>query len=463
MKKIFFEVGHLDKRCYDKFGLNEDILMEHASSAMEMVIRKKFKKNSSILIVSGVGNNGADGMALARLLYKDYNVNLFIPFGIKSSMAKLQFDRINKLGITIISRIKKKYDIIVDALFGSGLNKLLDSSSIRLIKKMNKINAYKIACDIPSGININGVPSPIAFIANMTITMGALKISLFNDLAKDYVGKIKVADLGISEKLYQINSNFYLLQKKDLKLPVRTTKNSNKGTYGHLNIIAGEKEGASILSAMAGFYFGSGLVSIISQQKITLPPYIMNENCLSYNVSAIGVGMGLGKIYDKKMLLNDIPKVIDADLFYDKFILELLKQSKIVLTPHPKEFISLLKLTDIDNIDIQTLQQDRFNYVLKFCQKYPNVVLVLKGANIVIGYKDKLYINRFGTNNLSKGGSGDVLSGLIASLLSQGYDSLYSAINGTLALTLASKNYKNNNYSLTPISLIKYIKKMKIL
>jgi hydroxyethylthiazole kinase-like uncharacterized protein yjeF len=177
MKKVFLEVGSLDKRCYEQFGLTEDILMEHASSYMEQIIRKKFKKNSSILIVSGVGNNGADGIALARLLYKDYKVSLFLPFGLRSHMAKLQFDRISKIGITIVSKIGKKYDIIVDALFGSGLNKPLDNSSIRLINKLNKLNAYKIACDIPSGININGTPKPIAFKANLTISMGALKLA----------------------------------------------------------------------------------------------------------------------------------------------------------------------------------------------------------------------------------------------------------------------------------------------
>jgi hydroxyethylthiazole kinase-like uncharacterized protein yjeF len=170
--------------------------------------------------------------------------------------------------------------------------------------------------------------------------------------------------------------------------------------------------------------------------------------------------MGLGKRYDKSFIENNIPKVIDANLFYDKNILTILEQNNIVLTPHPKEFCSLLKISGIDDIDISTLQNDRFKYLSLFCKKYPKVVLLLKGANVLIAQNNKIYINQFGDATLSKGGSGDVLSGLIGGLLAQGYSSLDATICGSLAHSLAIAKYDNNNYSLNPYDLIELVKKL---
>ena len=469
MKKLFTQVGDLDKRCYNEFGLNEDILMEHAASSIEQFIRKKFKKNSKILIVCGPGNNGADGITLSRLLYGDFKIELLLLYSVKSPMAKLQLNRLNKIhsiyndkNFSITSNLKpKSYNLIVDCLFGSGLNKNLKADVIDLIEKLNNIDCFKLACDIPTGINIDGIPSPIAFKANLTITMGGDKLANYSDFAKDYVGKVKIANLGISKDIYESKTNYFLLEKKDLVLPIRKNKNSNKGSFGHLNIIVGEKKGASILAGLAAFNFGVGLVSLISKQELEIPPILMQSKTLSKNINAIAAGMGLGNNFEEKLLLNNIPKVIDADLFYNEFILELLKQDKIILTPHPKEFSSLLRLTGVAKVDTNEIQENRFKLALLFSKIYPKAILVLKGANIIIAHNEKLYINKYGKNNLSKGGSGDVLAGLIASLLAQGYDMLEAAINGSLAFSLASKGYKKNNYSLTPFDLIKKIKVLK--
>ena len=461
MQKVFDELNSLDKRCYTKFALSEDILMEHASNAMASYISKNYANKKSILIVCGSGNNGADGVTLARLLYKKYKIKLYLPFGTKSNMSQIQFKRIELLGIKPIKKIKKA-DIIVDCLFGTGLNKNLNEQSIQIIKKLNLKKSIKIACDIPSGINCLGQISTLVFKADITITMGALKTSLFQDVAKDYVGKIMVANLGVQRKIYETSTNTYLLDKKDLILPFRNISNANKGDFGHLNVICGSKIGASIIASKAGFAFGAGIVSMISDSKVNIPSYIMQSTSISHNCTAIAIGMGLGS-YDKEklkqILNNDIKKVIDADLFYEKDILSALNQ-ELVLTPHPKEFCSLLKLCEIDNIDIKTLQNNRFYYVKRFCAKYPRIILVLKGANVLIAQNKNIYINTFGNQILAKGGSGDVLSGLIASLLAQGYNALHSAINASLAHTLASANYKKNNYALTPLDLIEEIKKL---
>ncbi len=461
MKKLFYEVGSLDKRCYEKFSLTEDLLMEHASLSIYSYIDKNVKRSKSILIVCGPGNNGADGIALARLLYLKYDVNLYIPFGVKSKMAILQLKRVKLLGINIIKEFSSS-DVVIDCLFGSGLNKDLDKDSELIIDSMNSLNALKIACDIPSGINNKGQVTKKAFEAKITITMGALKVSLYTDIAKEYVGKIIVSNLGIQRDVYESNTNIYLLEKSDIKLPFRDKKNSHKGDFGHLNVIAGCKKGAGIIASKAAFSFGAGLVSIVCHEEIHLPSYIMQTHSISNNCSAIAIGMGLGNYENeeiKSILSKDIPLIIDADLFHEEIILDVLEKN-VVLTPHPKEFCSLLKISGIDNIDIKTLQDNRFFYVEKFCKKYPNIVLLLKGANVLISKDNKIYVNCFGNSNLSKAGSGDVLSGLIGSLLSQGYDPLHATINSSLAHALASNNYKRNNYSLIPDDLIQEIEKL---
>ena len=461
MQKIFDEVNSLDKRCYEKFALSEDILMEHAASNMYDFIESKFEENKSILIVCGSGNNGADGIALARLLHKKYDVNLYLAKEPKSTMAKIQLQRAKSLDIKIVKEIFEA-DIIVDCLFGSGLNKQLDTDDTSLLENLNSFNSYKIACDIPSGIDNLGQVKTIAFEADTTITMGALKTSLFSDIAKDYVGEIIVANLGVQREVYEIETNKYLLDESDMKLPFRNKKNAHKGTYGHLNVYVGDKKGAGIISSKAAFGFGAGLVSAVSHEKLELPYHIMQTQNISENCTAIAIGMGLGKCETneiKEILKNNIPKIIDADLFYDKIVLECFNQ-EVVLTPHPKEFVSLLKLCDIANITIDELQNNRFLYVEKFCQKYPNVVLLLKGTNVIISQKDKLYVNSFGSAVLSKGGSGDVLSGLIGSLLAQGYKPLDSAITASLAHAIAGSNYSKNNYSLIPSDLVEEVKKL---
>lgn len=461
MQNIYYEVGSLDKKCYEKFALTEDILMEHAASSMANFIENKFEEKASVLIVAGPGNNGADGIALARLLHKKYDIKLYLPFGTKSSMAKLQEKRAKLLAVPFIDSIVES-DIIVDCLFGSGLNKDLDETSLSIINSLNKQDSYKLSCDIPSGINIKGQINQEAFYADTTITMGALKVALFSDEAKDYVGKIKVVNLGVQRSVYEEDTNIYLLDKEDMKLPFRNKKNAHKGSYGHLNVIAGCKMGAGVIAAKAAFGFGAGLVSVVSHEDIDLPYHIMQTHFISDKCTAIAIGMGLGK-YEinevEKILAKDISTIIDADLFYEEIILDKL-QKDVVLTPHPKEFCALLNLCKIAHIKVDELQKNRFEYVTKFCNKYPNVTLLLKGANTLIGKDKNIYINSFGSAVLSKGGSGDVLSGLIASLLAQGYDSLDASITASLAHALAAQNYKKNNYSLIPADLVEEVKKL---
>jgi len=458
--KLFKDVSNLDKKCYEHYLMSEDLLMEHAALGLKEAVLKDHKK---ILIVSGAGNNGADGIALSRLL-GDKDVNLYLPYGAKSDMAKLQLKRAKSVGVKIVDCIDEEFDLIVDALFGSGLNKELNQDSIDLIESLNQKDGFKLSCDIPSGIDLRGNPLPIAFRADLTVTMGGYKEALFSDMAKDFVGEIRRANLGVANSLYEGESDTFLLEKSDISLPVRSQKNTHKGDFGHLCVVAGKMPGAGIISAKSALAFGAGKVTVVENEPYEIPYELMQSSHLPSKITAIAIGMGLGNRYDDEYLSSflfqeDIAMLIDADLFYNPIIKKVLQNKKdLVLTPHPREFVELLKITDIANISTDTLQKNRLEYARKFSQIYPNATLLLKGANVIISQNKKIYINPHGTNVLSKGGSGDVLSGMIAALLAQGYSSLDATINGSLAHSLAGASYTKNNYSLTPLDLIEAIK-----
>lgn len=436
MQNLYTQTTSLDQRARVEFALSEVLMMEHAAMGMERIIRECFPHDSTILIVCGPGNNGADGRILARLLEGNYTVSM-------------KHDA------------HQRYDVIVDALFGSGLARPLDSLTQELINTLNKTDAFKIACDVPTGLYANGALDTHVFKADVTVAMGALKLGMFSDVAKEVVGEIHVCNLGISRVRYEVPSPWQLLDLSDLQLPHRTHTSTHKGSYGHLSLICGEKIGASVIAGSAALRFGSGLVSLITCENIVIPHELMQSHSLPPTTTAIALGMGLGTEFCdeelRKLLDNTHPLVLDADIFAHPLFAKLLDRHLTVITPHPKEFTQVLRLTGIADIDVTTLQNDRFTYAQRFCSAFPNTVLVLKGANVIIGSNDCFYINPHGTVALAKGGSGDVLSGLIGALLAQGYMPLDAAIHASLAHTLGAQKFTKNNYALTPFDLIESI------
>jgi len=463
MHPIFKEKRTLDERCYTTFKLSPEILMEHASIALAKAVAKKLSRKSKALFVCGAGNNGADGIAAARLLHKRYDVAIYLPCAPSSNLAKLQLERALSIGVPVLNTLGEA-DVYVDALFGSGLNRPLDAKSEALITMLNAQKGYKIACDIPSGLYDSRKPSSVCFCAHETIAMGALCFTLLRDDAKDVVGNIRVASLGVARECYETPSTAFLLQKKDLVLPIRKQKNTHKGTFGHVAILSGAKEGAAVLAGMGAFHFGAGLVSLVGKTIKKAPVYLMETTQLPTNTSVIVAGMGLEMPFDVQtirafLLENTLPLVIDASLCHHALLLEILASKKpCVLTPHPKEFCSLLKLTCKEDIDIETLQANRFSYAQMWSERFPHVVLLLKGANTIIAYGGHMYVNAFGTQALAKGGSGDVLAGMIGALIAQGYSLQNAAISASLAHALVSQKLTCNNFSLTPIDICKGLK-----
>jgi len=448
LQKLYDEVATLDQRCYEKFALTPDLLMEHAAEGMAHFIRENFAKKSSVVIVCGSGNNGADGIALSRLLHLDYGVKLLHAKMPRSEMAKQQKQRSNAIGVEECSTVEE-CDILVDALVGTGFKGEFSSELLALVQSMNASKAYKIACDVPSGYQ---------FLADTTLTMGALKKEIYLDKNKEFIGEVKVLDLGVAREVYETDSNSYLLDLDDLKLPHRDKKDTHKGSFGHLACIGGEKVGASVLCAQSALRFGSGLVTIVGGNSSNIPYSIMSSELLPDTTTALAIGMGLGGTYSNRgldaFLDNDYPLIADADILHMDRLQDLLKRKNIVITPHPKEFVSVLKISKTVDISVSQLQKNRFKYVELFCQMYPNVTLILKGANVIVGQKDMFFVNPHGTSKLAKGGSGDVLSGLVGSLLAQRYEPLHAAINASLAHSQLALNYTAADYSLTPDDLI---------
>ena len=547
MQNIYTDTRVLDRAAVSRFGLTEDILMENAARALENeVVRACTDRTADIrvncspvsecrvLIAAGGGDNGGDGWALARRLnggtIEDFSCSVAVleVFPPKSQACMRQAERARSAGVPVIRNFSrtdfiKNYHVIVDCIFGSGFHGPLNDKIEKLIAALNKADYFKIACDVPSGIDSKGCGTT-AFCADITVCMGALKTVLFSDFAKNHTGKIITAPLGIPSSLFesggksgknakaaelaQISATAepvapaafgsempaaFLLEASDMRLPERLLSSVHKGDFGHAAVYTGEKPGAGIIAACAAFRCGAGLVSLVSPAgqsapavkagqnalpPYAIPPYLMQSADLPEKTSAVAAGMGFGRNDDWGAaeraaalcaLLNErrsLPCVLDADLFYCAEIKQLLKArpSGLVLTPHPREFQSLLLLCGLANISVEQIVKNRLELVKDFCSVHPGAVLLLKGANMTIGYcpekggkkagrKNEVYINTFGMPCLAKGGSGDVLAGLVCAFLAQKYEPLDAAIQSSLLLA-ASSRLQKSSYSSTPFTLI---------
>ncbi|WRF08400.1 NAD(P)H-hydrate dehydratase [Helicobacter pylori] len=466
MLSVYEKVDALDKRAIEELLLSEDILMENAAMALERAVLQNASLGAKVIILCGSGDNGGDGYALARRLVGRFKTLVFEMKRAKSPMCQLQKERAKKAGVVIKAYEENalnhnlECDVLIDCVIGSnfkgGLEPFLNFESL------SQKARFKIACDIPSGIDSKGRVDKGAFKADLTISMGAIKSCLLSDRAKDYIGELKVGHLGVFNPIYEIPTDTFLLEKSDLKLPLRDKKNAHKGDYGHAHILLGKHSGAGLLSALSALSFGSGVVSVQALEcEITSNnkplELVFCENFPNL-LNAFALGMGLENIpKDFKKWLELAPCVLDAGVFYHKEVLQALEK-EVILTPHPKEFLSLLKLVGI-NISMLELLDNKLEIARDFSQKYPKVVLLLKGANTLIAHQGQVFINILGSVALAKAGSGDVLAGLILSLLSQNYTPLEAAINASLAHALAGLEFKNN-YALTPLDLIEKIKRL---
>ncbi|RAZ53982.1 NAD(P)H-hydrate dehydratase [Campylobacter hyointestinalis] len=456
MKNLYFDSDKFDKNAISSYFMSELILQENAANGVANLIKNKLELGSKILIICGGGNNASDAIAVARMLEGDYECKLFFTTSNLNENCKTQLKIAKQIGVKICENLSLDgVKCVVDGIFGSGLNKNLNNEISQILNLINDFKALKIAIDFPSGLEKNGRILGACFKADFTITMGVRKLGLYSDAAKDFVGEIVCSNLGICESKFARENGDFLLELDDLTLPKREILNTNKGDFGHAFVACGELSGAAKICAKAALKMGSGRVSLVNlnKQNINLDEEIMQKDSFK-GADAIAVGMGLGKAkFDINEIL-DIPCVVDADMFYKKEILSLLHKDDAILTPHPKEFASLLNIAEFGNFSIEDVQRSRFELAREFSKRF-SPVLILKGANVIIAKNGVLYVSNLGTPSLAVAGSGDALCGILLGFLAQGFSPLDASLNGVLAHQKTALSYKANSYSFTPNDIIK--------
>ena len=278
--------------------------------------------------------------------------------------------------------------------------------------------------------------------------------------------KDKLGEISCSRPEFYTNGDLRLLRESDLRLPTRVVQNVNKGSFGHVSVVMGDKPGAGIIAATAAFAFGAGLVTLVCPARPVCCPYqLMDSPAPPEATNALALGMGLG-MPSREILAwldahPDVPCVFDADILKYKGIESLIQSRRqVVLTPHPKEFATLLSLCGLGEYTTAQIAEKRFDLVRKFCAKFPQAVLILKGANSLIAQGVKVSVNTLGSPCLAKGGSGDVLAGLVAALLAQHYTLYDAAVSASLAHALASRRVECS-YGMTPFELIEKVKELE--
>ena len=459
-------------KAMDKYAVEHGtpgtVLMENAGDAVVRVLRLFVCElgNKSVLVLSGTGNNGGDGFVAARLL-KQFckSIAVAVPLGLpKSAEAAEMYRKLS--GITIIEDYNEtleeaeKSDIVIDAVYGTGFNGALTDKMRELFSKINRMNnVVVISIDVPSGVCADSGNVDCAVRADYTISLVALKYCHYLFPASEYCGHVTIADIKMPQEAISSQTCASFLSDQlfvDGKIPFRR-RNTHKGTYGTLACVCGSygMTGAAYMSVCAAVRTGAGLVVLfvpdcihdVLSVKLTEPIlkkypsadetsrysyiYDISKECNKGNGCLIGCG--LGRSADSKFLVEQLvesclcPIVLDADGIYAiRHRKDLIKnrRNSTVVTPHPGEMAMLLGIT------VNEVESNRIDIARSFSREY-NCTLVLKGAYTVISSPSgEIYINPTGNPGLSKGGSGDVLAGIISSLIVQGLEPFYAAVCG---------------------------------
>jgi NAD(P)H-hydrate epimerase len=426
-------------------------LIERAAEAFILAFLERVSRNRPVCILCGPGNNGNDGRSIAiRLFDLGYSVQVFNLQSKKiSSVEDNYFNSeiwkrsINAIDLSHGEQLTQLLSdcIIIDALFGIGLNRKLNDLQADVASQVNQLNTTVVSVDIPSGMfaDDENENADVIIQADYTFTFHSPKPSFYFSRNEYFLGKWKVLPIGLAE--YNVETSWEQIESKDIAEAIhQRSRFGHKGTYGHALIIAGSygKMGAAILSTKACLRSGAGLVTAhiprcgYEIMQVSVPEAMVSSDegrDIITNISesskfkAAGIGPGIGINPESAIALEDflkrnqtLPLVLDADalniLASNKNLLDLLPP-KAILTPHPKEF---------DRISNEHLSEiDRINSATKFARRY-NVILVLKGAFTSIHFPDgHVFFNATGNPGMATGGSGDVLTGIITGLLAQGY------------------------------------------
>ena len=484
------EMSRIDDYAINVIGIPQMVLMERAALAVYNYIQSKFNKDSKVLVVVEGGNNGGDGLALARILHGNgYDVEIYWGeiLSKTSEAFKCQLDIVRKLNIKFADDIMNYgYDVVVDAVFGAGLNRAITGKLADVINAMNDVDAFKLAVDIPSGIDAtNGFVLGTAFRADATVTFAIMKMGLLTGMGYEYSGQVTVADIGVPKKAIDyIEPDLYTYDNNDVDrlLPYRKL-DSHKGSYGKIGVIGGSKNmaGAAMFAAEAAYRMGCGLVRIctveenreIMQSK--LPEAMLTtfdtkdknsireavKSMISWSdVIILGPGLSTKEYaaYIVEKVLRDYKEtiVLDADG------LNIVAQNKqwlsdtearVIITPHLAE---MSRLTEVKTGEIKS---NKYQVAKEFA-KDNNIVVVLKDSRTVVSDGNvQAYINTTGNNGMATGGSGDVLAGIIGGLCGQNMNEFEAAKLGVCLHGLAGQEaaISRGRYSMIASDIVKGI------
>lgn len=488
------EMREYDNNTITRIGIPAMVLMERAAMAVRDVILEKCEAPERVLIAAGTGNNGADGLALARLLSEAGCEVEICPVGNprrRTQQYRQQLEILEHYPVkiweqeTAIKRLCKiskeeprSFGVIVDAVFGVGLSKAVTGELGTAIEAMNLLQGCKVAVDMPSGICADtGKVLGVAFGADQTVTFGFQKLGLSLYPGVDYAGRIFVADIGITERAFfgREPKIFAYEEGPEALLPPRRG-DGNKGTFGKVLIIAGFEQmiGAAILCARAALELGAGMVKVLCPMEnrailqIAVPEVLYGtcedlESSLKW-ADVVAIGPGLGRSAEAEEMLEQVlskarlPLVLDADALNllsgsqeKKALLQAYAMPKI-LTPHAGE---LARLSGMELLKVK----EEFSEVAKRLAKEYHSIMVCKDARtIVAGEQDLVYLNLSGNNGMATAGSGDVLTGIIAAILVQqkGEDAFRAAAVGVYLHGLAGDGARDHytEYGVTASRII---------
>lgn len=450
------EMKFCDSNTINHFGVPSIVLMERAALLVVEEAVKMVPQAGCILIVCGGGNNGADGLAAARLLYqRGYEVVIAQTpdNGKRTKENLLQRDILQKYGINITEQIslQKKYDCVIDALFGVGLSRAPTGIYAQWIQIMNQLDSFHIAVDMPSGVSSDdGSAYDPSFAADLTVTFAYQKAGQIFYPGREKCGNVITADIGITNDSWlERKPTCFALEPEDLKAIPKRPARSNKGTFGRVLVIAGSTNmaGAALFCAQAAYVGGCGLVRLFASEanrvilQSTLPEAILTtyheadsesgivkvKQALAQAIAwadVIAIGPGLGRnqtacqIVEQVLLTADIPVIADADalnIISEKEGLLEAASAALVVTPHLGEMARLCgrQIPDIQNSLRSTAEQ--------FAAQH-HLICVLKDAVTVTAGPSGTWLNTSGCSAMAKGGSGDILTGIIAALAAQGME-----------------------------------------
>lgn len=499
------EMKTYDNNTIMHFKVPSIVLMERAAVCTCELISDRLECEKKILVVCGSGNNGGDGFAVARILFtKGYDVSVLFVGTIEKMTAQTQaqYESVKAYGILTehaqenMKLLEDSYDCIVDAIFGISLNRTITGLYAEVIEKLNKMQAFKVAVDIPSGLCADtGMALGVAFRADVTAAFAFKKAGHLLGEAKKYCGKLTCFDIGISKESFLSHMpKGFSYTKDDLTLIPKRSAISHKGSFGKLLVIAGSKEigGAAILCASAAYRSGCGYVRVLTEESnrasllSALPEAVVStykEEAFDLEkvkmacdfASVIVIGPGIGQTKTARKILRYVleneekPCVIDADainlLSKHAKLRELLKKraqtSSVIMTPHLLELKRFVETEDSitefqpltkenslkSQIALNQIKETILSLGNKITKEYP-CILVCKDASTVVFDEEHYYINQSGNDALATAGSGDVLAGIVGSFLAKGMDAMEAAcvsvyIHGLCADLFVEKNGKS--------------------